>query len=174
LPLVVAPAGGYQSGSPYFGGQSFGAMDASNFGDYEQAINICGGQSGGSSRHNNPVASTQYPDMGSNGYGPSLFQDPQTVYNCFRNPILGIDNGHNTGSGSLRGQPFWNVDFSVKKNIMVTERFSAEVGAIFTNIFNHNQMLDPFLALSDTADWGALPQQANQPRHIEIGLRLRF
>jgi hypothetical protein len=174
LPLVVAPTGGFQDSSPYFGGQSFGAMDASNFGDYENAINICGGNSGGSSRHNNPVASTQYPDMGSNGYGPSLFQDPQAVYNCFRNPILGIDNGHNTGSGNLRGQPFWNVDFSVKKNVMVTERFSAEVGAIFTNVFNHNQMLDPFLALSDTADWGALPQQANNPRHIEIGLRLRF
>ena len=81
-------------------------------------------------RHNNPVASS----LGGNGYGPSLFRDPQAAYNCFRNPILGLANGHNGGAGNLRGQPFWNVDFSVKKNVMIAERFSAEFGAIFTNI----------------------------------------
>ncbi len=172
LPLGVYTAN--STISAYYGGQSFGASDASNVGSYENAVNICGGYSGGSSRHNNPAPSTQYPDIGSNGYGPSLYQDPQAVYNCFRNPILGIDNGHNGGVGNLRGMPFWNVDFSIKKNVMFTERISAEFGAVFTNIFNHNQLTDPYNALTDTADFGALENQANNPRHIEIGLRVRF
>jgi hypothetical protein len=54
------------------------------------------------------------------------------------------------------------VDFSIKKNVMVTERVSAEFGAIFTNVFNHNQLYDPtYSALGDTGDWGALEGQVN-------------
>jgi Carboxypeptidase regulatory-like domain len=173
LPLGIYTANAINS--VYYGGQSFGAADGANVGAYENAINICGGSAGGSQRHNNPIPSTQYPGMGSNGYGPSLYQDPQAVYNCFRNPILGIDNGHNGGAGNYRGMAFWNVDFSIKKNVMVTERFSAEFGAVFTNIFNHNQMLDPTLnILGDTGDFGALENQANNPRRIELGVRVRF
>jgi hypothetical protein len=174
LPLAVFPSSAFADGSPYGGGQSFGAADASNIGALENAINICGGATGGSQRHNNPIASTQYPDIGSAGFGPSLYQDPQSVYNCFRNPILGIDNGHNGGAGNLRGQAFWNVDFGVKKTVMFTERVSTEFGAVFTNIFNHNQLFDPYNALGDTGDFGALEGQVNNPRHIEIGVRLRF
>jgi hypothetical protein len=66
------------------------------------------------------------------------------------------------------------VDFSVKKNVMITERFSAEFGAIFTNIFNHNQLFDPVLQLGDTGDWGALNGEVNNPRQIELGVRVRF
>jgi len=170
LPLGVWAGSYWANNALYGGGQTFGASDASNFGSYENAINMCAPNSLGSSRHNNPIPS----NLGGNGYGPSLFRDPQAAYNCFRNPILGIDNGHNGGAGNLRGQPFWNVDFSIKKNVMVTERVSAEFGAIFTNIFNHNQLYDPVNALGDTGDWGALEGQVNNPRKIELGLRVRF
>jgi hypothetical protein len=176
LPLGIYTANA--TNSVYDGGQSFGAADGSNVGSYENAINICGGFSGGSSRHNNPVVSTQYPGMGGSGYGPSLYADPQAVYNCFRNPILGIDDGHNGGVGNYRGQAFWNVDFNIKKNVMINERFSVDFGATFTNIFNHNQLLDPYNALTDTSDFGALGAfgvgQANTPRHVELGLRVHF
>jgi hypothetical protein len=174
LPLPVYAGNAYADGSPYGGGQSFGGSDASNVGSIENAINICGGATGGSGRNNNPIASSQYPDLGSAGYGPSLYADPGSVYNCFRNPILGVDEGHNGGAGNQRGQPFWNVDFSVKKNIMFTERFSAEFGAVFTNVFNHNQLFDPYNALGDTGDFGQLEGQVNNPRHIELGVRIRF
>ena len=172
LPVGVYASNAYNDGSPYDGGQSFGGMDASNFGSYDNAISVCG-NSFSSSRHNLPVpdANTVY---GANGYGPNLYADPGAVYNCFRNPVLGVDNGHNGGVGNYRGQAFWNVDFSVKKNIKVTERFSAEVGAIFSNIFNHNQLFDPYNALGDTADFGALEGEVNNPRKIEIGARIRF
>jgi hypothetical protein len=174
LPLAVYPGSAFAGAELYGGGQSFGETDASNVGALENAINICGGQTGGSQRNNNPLPSSQYPDIGSSGFGPSLYQNPGGVYNCFRNPILGIDNGHNGGAGTLRGQPFWNVDFSIKKTVMFTERFSADFGAIFTNIFNHNQLFDPYNALGDTGDFGALEGQVNNPRHIEIGVRVRF
>ena len=106
-----------------------------------------------------------------------MYANPQAVYNCFRNPILGIDDGHNGGVGDYRGQSFWNVDFSIKKNVMFTERISAEFGAVFTNIFNHNVLTDPYNALTDTGDFGALgfnQGQANTPRHVELGVRVRF
>jgi Carboxypeptidase regulatory-like domain len=178
LPLAVFPGSWFANGETYGGGQSFGESDANNVGALENAINICGGSAGGSQRHNHPVASSQYPDIGSSGFGPSLYQDPGAVYNCFRNPILGIDNGHNGGAGTLRGQAFWNVDFNIKKNVAFTERVSLEVGATFTNIFNHNQLFDPLNGLGDTGDFGALSNggvgQVNNPRRIEISGRLRF
>jgi len=35
------------------------------------------------------------------------------------------------------------VDFSVKKNFRITERFSSEFQVVFTNFFNHDQFGDP-------------------------------
>jgi len=174
LPLGVYAANAFADGSPYDGGQTFGGMDASNFGSYDNAISMCG-NSFSSKRHNNNI--NDLATYGTNGYGPTLFgTDAQegTVYNCFRNPILGVDGGHNGGVGNLRGQAFWNVDFSIKKNLMVTERLSAEFGAVFTNIFNHNQLFDPFNALGDQGDFGALEGEVNNPRKIEVDLRVRF
>jgi hypothetical protein len=80
--------------------------------------------------------------------------------------------------------PFWNVDFSVKKSFKVTERASVEFTTIFSNLFNHNQMSDPYLILGDTGDWGSvggfsaaynqLTAQINSPRAMEFGLRFSF
>ena len=57
---------------------------------------------------------------------------------------------------------------------MITERVNVEFGAIFTNIFNHIQLGDPSCQLGDTGDWGALNGEVNNPRHIELGVRVRF
>jgi hypothetical protein len=180
LPLGVYAANA--TNSIYYGGQTFGASDGSNVGSYDNAINICGGATGGSQRHNNPTVPTNPTDplfgIGSSEYGPSLYQNPGAVYNCFRNPILGIDNGGNGGVGNFRGQAFWNVDFSIKKNVMITERVNMDFGAIFTNVFNHVQLSDPYNALTDVSDFGGLGPfgqgQISNPRHIELGLRIRF
>jgi hypothetical protein len=187
LPVEVVPTDGlimnaYQAG----GGQAWGQSDGSpsGFSSYENAINMCGPGVGGSSRHNNPIPSTQYPDLGTAFFGPSLYQDPQTVYNCFRNPILGIDKSAGGGAGILRGQAFWNVDLGVRKNVAITERVHVQFEANFTNLFNHPYLSDPYNVLGDTADWGALGSltgevitgavQANAPRTIQLGLRLTF
>ena len=175
LPVGVYTA--QWSSSAYTGGQSFGGMDGGNISDYENAVNICGNKSFGSSRHNNF-------SPGSSSFGENapanMFQDPESVYNCFRQPILGVDNGHNGGVGNLRGLPFWNVDFNIKKNLLITERFSAEFGAVFTNVFNHNQLADPGqMYLTDPSDFGSLETsggayQVNNPRKIELAVRFKF
>jgi hypothetical protein len=187
LPNEVVPTdglilGAYQAG----GGQAFGQSDGSSsgFSSFENAINMCGAGVGGSSRHNNPIPSPTYPDLGTAFYGPSMFQNPGAVYNCFRNPILGIDGSNGGGAGILRGQMFWNVDLGVRKDILITERVHLQFDANFTNVFNHPQLSDPYNVLGDTADWGALGSltgevitgavSANAPRSIQLGLRLSF
>jgi hypothetical protein len=113
-----------------------------------------------------------------------MFQNPEAVYNCFRNPILGIDGSNGGGAGILRGQMFWNVDLGVRKDILITERVHLQFDANFTNVFNHPQLSDPYNVLGDTADWGALGSltgevitgavSANAPRSIQLGLRFSF
>jgi hypothetical protein len=174
LPMGVY--GAQWASSAYTGGQAFGGMDGGNISDYENAVKICGG-SLSTSRHNNF-------SQGSQGFGgnapANLFQDPGGVYNCFREPILGIDNGHNGGIGNYRGLPFWNVDMNIRKNVRITERIGAEFGAVFTNIFNHNQLSDPGQTyLTDPADFGSLETsgaalQVNNSRKIEVDFRLKF
>jgi hypothetical protein len=173
LPQGIYPVG--FGSSVYTGGQEFGATDGGNIGSYTNAVNICGNHSLGSSRHDHFDAS----GAGTAGTA-NMFSNPGAVYNCFRNPILGIDNGGNGGVGNYRGQPFWNVDFSIKKKMAITERFGAEFGAVFTNVFNHTQLFDPGLTfLSDTGDFGSLVGsggglQVNNGRKIEIDFRLKF
>jgi hypothetical protein len=171
LPLQVSPSDN-AGNDTYGGGQAFGEADGTNFGGLQNAIRICSTDFG-HSRHNNPAPSS----LGGNGFGPSYFQDPAAALKCFRNPVLGIDTGHNGGAGTLRGLPFWNVDLSVKKDIMVTERYHLEFSSIFSNVFNHNQLLDPGnpgLVLGEPDNWGALEGQVNSPRKMEFGLRVRF
>jgi hypothetical protein len=148
--------------------QAFGEGDGNNFFSDENAILTCANNFG-SSRHNNVP--------GSGGVGTAgnvnLFGNPQAVYACVHDPILGIDGGAG-GAGVLRGMPFWNVDFQVKKNIHINERFSAEFQSIFTNVFNHDQLADPVLSLASPQTWGVLNTQVNTPRSIEVGIRFRF
>ena len=157
-------------------GQSFGEGDASNFfngtgfGPGENAVAL-GAYTQGSSRHNNVFGSG---GIGTNGFGANMFSDPAAAYNLFRDPILGLDTGRVGGAGSLRGLPYWNVDFSLSKAVNITERVSAEFSTVFTNVFNHVQLGDPFLQVNDPADWGVLPGQANNPRQMEFGFRVRF
>jgi hypothetical protein len=148
--------------------QALGEADGVNFTADENAILTCP-NTFGSSRHNNVT--------GSGGIGTAgnvnLFANPQAVWNCIRNPILGLDGGAG-GGGVMRGMPFWNVDFQVKKNIHINERFSAEVQSIFSNVFNHDQLADPVLNLQQPSNFGVLSSQVNAPRSIELGIRFRF
>jgi hypothetical protein len=150
-------------------GQAFGEADANGFAADENGVLTCSNNFG-SSRHNNIPGSS---GIGTAGSGANLFANPAAVYGCFRDPILGLDGGAG-GAGTLRGMPFWNVDFQVKKNIHINERFSFEFQSIFTNIFNHDQLADPVLNLGSASTWGTLGGQINTPRSIELGIRLRF
>jgi len=50
----------------------------------------------------------------------------------------------------------------------------------FINVFNHVRLSDPYLDITDPADWGVLGTsnpnggRINSPRHMEFGIRLHF
>jgi hypothetical protein len=155
--------------------QAFGEGDGANFfvepGENGVVLSTAGISS---SRHNGVSGGTDASgtDIGTTG-NVNMFANPVAVWNQLRNPILGLD-GNTGGAGPIRGMPFWNMDFQVKKNIHITERFSAELQSIFSNVLNHNQLADPSLDLSNPAAFGVLSTQVNAPRSIEIGIRFRF
>jgi len=109
-----------------------------------------------------------------NTYGLNMFSNPAAVYGEFRPCVLGFDS--NCGAyGSLRGLPTWNVDMNVIKDIGVyKERVGATFFFLFTNLLNHFQSSNGSLSLTSPTTFGQITNQANTPRSIEFGLRLRF
>jgi hypothetical protein len=140
--------------------QAFGSGDGSNFFDNEQCLQVAPTNPGSATVHNN------------NG-NPNIFANPSASYASFRAPILGVD-GQDAGVGPIRGLPYWNLDMSLRKNIKLTERFSAEFQFLCLNTLNHMQFADPTLQMGSPSSWGQLSTQGNTPRQMEFGLRLKF
>ena len=79
------------------------------------------------------------------------------------------------GYGTFRGLPYWNLNFGIKKNVRITERFNVEASLSVNNILNHNQLLDPTLAATNTpASFGQLSIEGTTPRTMEMGIRVNF
>jgi len=162
-------------------GGSFGEGDSNAFtanGNTENAILIAPYTQGNSVHYN--VAGSG--GVGTGGLPVNLFKDPEAAYNNFRNPVLGLDT-KDGGWGVLRGLPYWNMDFAIKKNLLITERISTEFQFVFTNVLNHAQFLDPTgIALGNAGSFGNLPGEGNgtnnagayTPRAMEFGIRVRF
>ena len=162
--------------------QSFGACDGVTCADYdsENAVPI------GPVAPHSHAYSCHTPALGGDGnyynvcpgqaaddgYPVNEFKNGANEYANWRNPILGLDS-RDGGYGIINGLPYWNMDFSIKKNIHVTERVGLEFQGVFANVLNHDQMLDGFPWLGDPASWGAIGGEAS-PRNIEVGLRARF
>jgi hypothetical protein len=154
------------------GGQEYGAGDNSNFFGEENAVPI-GAVKSGHAYYNRP----------SSGLPVNIFANGTAAINSFRNPILGLDN-RDGGTGILTGLPYWNMDFSIKKNFRVTEGVSLEFQGVFANVFNHNQFLDPDVnaavgLFEGPSGFGALnngsaQEQPGGDRQIELGARVRF
>ncbi len=151
-------------GSTFFLEQEFGSADGIGFGNDNTAVPI-GPQSNESAHYNSPSSSLPI----------NAFKNGTADYQNWRNPILGLDN-KDCGAGCISGLPYWNMDFSVKKNIRVAESVSMEFQGVFTNILNHSQFLDAnFNYLGSPSNFGALPGQPGAgPRNIELGVRFRF
>ncbi len=151
-------------------GQEYGAGDNVNFFGNENAVQIAP-IAHGHAYYNNP----------SGGLPVNMFKAGVSAINDFRNPILGLDN-KDGGNGNIFGLPYWNMDFSVRKNIQVAEGISMELQGVFANVFNHNQWLDPSATgttgLFSPSLFGALPGssqgQLGGDRQIEVGFRVRF
>jgi hypothetical protein len=162
-------------------GQSFGSADAVNYYSNEQCVFTSKynggvhshyGISGGTDAFGNSVG-TSVAVPGHANQSINMFKDPVAVWNQVRAPILGIDT-KNPGVGPIIGMPYWNVDMSLQKNIRVLERASLQFSMIFTNVFNHDILADPGLALYSPSTWGVENTQANTPRKMEFGMRASF
>ena len=156
------------SGSPLYcntetDAQAFGSGDGANFFDNEQCVPTTPMGSGSASVHN----------AGGDPNSKNLFANPAANYANFRAPILGVD-GRDGGVGFTYGLPYWNMDLSIRKNIRITERYSAEFQFLCLNALNHMVFGNPSQSLGDLANWGALTSQGNTPRQMEFGIRFKF
>jgi len=88
--------------------------------------------------------------------------------------ILGVDS-RSGGYGTFRGLAYWNLNFGIKKNVRITERFNVEASLNVNNILNHNQLLDPSLSLTNApSTFGQLSIEGTTPRAMEMGIRVNF
>jgi len=162
--------------------QAFGACDGVTCADYdsENAVPInpqtmhetahyCHATPAGS---NIPACLGQGPG---NGYPVNAFSNGANDAANWRNPILGLDT-RDGGYGILTGLSYWNMDFSLSKQVRVAENVSLEFTGVFANVFNHDQWFDNYFGLYNTAGFGSLGGQANPvgPRNIQLGARVRF
>jgi hypothetical protein len=108
-------------------------------------------------------------------YGINMFTNPAQVYSEFRPCVLGLDTSCGGGAGSLRGQPTWNLDAQVVKDLaLYREHLGAQLFFTFTNVLNHFQPGNPSLTLTNPTAFGQITSQANSPRSMEFGLRIHF
>jgi hypothetical protein len=104
---------------------------------------------------------------------------------------LGTDIG-NLGRNVLRGPRQSNVDFSIIKRLPISESKNIELRAEFFNLFNHVNFANPisnFNAVpsssidsntgriinpADLGDFGRINSTSNNPRLIQLALKLNF
>jgi hypothetical protein len=170
-PIFTAGSGPPVNCGTWTGAQAWGGGDGSNYFDNEQCV-FTSKYNAGHSAH--------FGVAGSNGIGTgtsntpvNMFSNPAAVWAQARPPILGMDT-KNPGLGPFMGQPYWNLDGQVKKDVRIAESTTFEFSFIATNMLNHRQFFDPGMSLASPATWGVLSSQANAPRQMEFGGRITF
>jgi hypothetical protein len=73
----------------------------------------------------------------------------------------------------VRGDGANNFDVSFFKNFAVTERIGLQFRGEFFNIFNSPQFAEPNGAFGNAA-FGSVTAQLNDPRDVQLALRLTF
>ncbi len=118
--------------------------------------------------------------------GPIVTGDPNQWFNpaAFLPPAFGTYG--NLGRGVLTGPGLTDVDVSVMKNILVTERVSLQFRAEAFNLLNHanygvpNQTTFVNLGTATAPNYqpsgsaGLISTLTTQPRQIQFGLKLMF
>lgn len=95
-------------------------------------------------------------------------------------------------SGDLRGPGRFNVDFSLRRTVPLTERFNLEVSAEASNLFNHAEFNGSYVGslgspnlvnnpsaglnpgLGTSSSFGTLPVNTFDPRQIQMHARVTF
>lgn len=155
-----------------FSGQEFGSGDAVNFNSLATAVPI-----GPLPAHGHAYGTPGSNGIATGGYAVNLFQNPAAAFADYRNPILGLDT---KDTSYVNGLGYWNLDFSVRKNVRVAESIALEFQGNFVDVLNHNQWLDPpeSWGLYSPSTFGNLGGSAQENlggnRSIQLAARVRF
>jgi len=179
-PVLAAGTGQPLTCTTNNSGQSFGGNDGNNLTDTESCVFV-NNYAGGYHTHRgvlggtdpNGVAVGTSVHAGSAGAAVNMFTDPVSVFDNVRPLILGLDS-HSGGAGVISGLPYLNLDLSIKKRLVVHDRYSLELSGVFENVMNHLDFANPSLSLQSTSSWGVTKTQGNSPRQIQGGLRANF
>ena len=89
----------------------------------------------------------------------------------FTNPAVGTFGNCSPQLSSLRSPHYSDVDLSLHKDFLITERFRLQFRSDFVNAFNHVQLNAPNMSLGSTMGQitGAQP-----PRNIQLALKLYY
>ena len=156
-----------RDGSSQEFGQGFAEAKDSN------AILVGGKSSLGNDPQGANYGVTGSSGIGTNGYHVNLFTNPAAAYAAYRAPILGLDTTGG-GNGSILRQPkFYDLDFTLAKDVVIAERFSLTLQASVFNSLNHTNWTAATFALNNPAAFGVLAP-ITSPRVVELGLRLHF
>jgi hypothetical protein len=89
----------------------------------------------------------------------------------FTNPGVGTFGDCAPQLGGLRGPHYTDVDMSLHKDFMLTERFRLQFRTDFINAFNHVQLNAPSMGLGATM---GQVTSAQPPRNIQLALKLYY
>jgi hypothetical protein len=95
---------------------------------------------------------------------------------CYSVPAAYTLGNESATDPVLRSQGIANYDFSLAKKTPITERFNLEFRAEVYNLFNRVQFGVPNTSITTAANptTGFITTQINQPRLIQLALRLTF
>jgi hypothetical protein len=182
-PLPVGTISGDAYGESFGESQNSNTIETAPFG--QDGAVLAGPYTGGNSAKynvnvaNNAAGAGVNSNYSNGGNALNMFSNPAAVYAQFRPCILGYDTSCGS-QGQIRGMPSWNMDANIAKDFRVAERFTGTLSFEFTNMFNHVVLNDPYLDLSDPANFGVLGSnnpnggQTNSPRQLTFYLHIRF
>lgn len=110
------------------------------------------------------------PSVG--GTGVNLFGNPAAIYDSCSRPLLSEQT--QIPFDELRAPSTWDLDYTLGKNIAITERYQLQFSAEMLNIFNLVQFANPSLNLNSPTNFGEFTSQSNEPRRILLALKFSF
>jgi len=154
---------------------SFGETDCNAGSTDESAIKLTG-YTGGTGVQQNTVQPTNIGNKSNaslKGTGMNRFgNNAAGIYSEFRPMVLGLDT---TGmNGLIPGLPVWDVDFSVTKDLALSERIGTELSAQATNVFNHFSPAGASLNIASPQNFGVITGSSLGARAVEVGLRIHW
>jgi hypothetical protein len=95
---------------------------------------------------------------------------------CFTVPAAYTLGNEGRNDARVRGPGINNFNFALFKRTRINERFNVEFRAEVFNLFNRVQFGQPnrTVTTSSTSTFGQITSQINDPRLIQLALRLRY